>query len=183
MWSEVGERSFFGPTKIKDAEERVTQVRENLRIAQSRQKSYVDNRWRDLEFQVRDYVYLKVTLLRGTIRFHVKGKLAPRYVGPYKICQRISKLAYKVELPEDLTGVHLVFHVSQLRKCLQLPKPRSTHRCTRYLGHLRVQGHPIRILDMCKVQWSNHTKREATWEKEFELRMLYPYLFERYVAP
>ena len=118
MWSEVGERSFFGPTKIKEAEEGVTQVRENLRIAQSRQKSYADNRQRDLEFQVGDYVYLKVSPLRGTVRFHVKGKLAPRYVGPYRICQRIGKLAYKVELPEELTGVHPVFHVSQLRKCL-----------------------------------------------------------------
>ena len=118
MWSEVGERSFFGPTKIKEAEEGVTQVRENLRIAQSRQKSYADNRRRDLEFQVGDYVYLKVSPLRGTVRFHVKGKLAPRYVGPYRICQRIGKLAYKVEL----IGVHPVFHVSQLCKCLQLPE-------------------------------------------------------------
>jgi transposase InsO family protein len=118
MWSEVGERSFFGPAKIKDAEEGVAQVRENLRIAQSRQKSYGDNHRRDLEFQVRDYVYLRVSPLRGIVRFHVKGKLAPRYVGPYRICQRIGKLAYKVELPEELTGVHPVFHVSQLRKCL-----------------------------------------------------------------
>jgi hypothetical protein len=85
MWSEVGERSFFGPAKIKDAKG-VTQVRENLRIAQSRQKSYADNRRRDLEFPVGDYVYLKVSPLRGTFRFHVKGKLAPRYVGPYRIC-------------------------------------------------------------------------------------------------
>ena len=85
MWSEVGERSFFGPAKIKDAEG-VAQVRENLRIAQSRQKSYTDKRRRDLEFEVGDYVYLKVSQLRGTIRFHVKGKLAPRYVGPYQVC-------------------------------------------------------------------------------------------------
>ena len=86
MWSEVGERSFFGPAKITEAEEGVAQVRENLRIAQSRQKSYADNRQRELEFQDGDYVYLKVSPLRSTIRFHVKGKLAPRYVGPYRIC-------------------------------------------------------------------------------------------------
>ena len=112
MWSEVRERSFFGPTKIKDAEEGVTQVRENMRIAQSRQKSYADKRRRDLEFEVGDYVYLKVSPLQGTIRFYVKGKLAPRYVGPYQICQRVGKLAYKLELPEELIGVHPVFHVS-----------------------------------------------------------------------
>jgi hypothetical protein len=120
MWLEVGERLFFGPTKIKDAEG-VTQVRENLRIAQSRQKSYAYNRRRDLEFMVGDYVYLKVSPLRGTIRFHVKGKLAPRYVGPYRIYQRISKLAYKLELPERADRSTPVFHVSQLRKCLKLP--------------------------------------------------------------
>ena len=100
--------------------EGVAQVRENLRIAQSRQKSYADKRRRDLEFKVGDYVYLKVSPLRGTIRFHVKGKLAPRYVGPYRIYQRISKLDYTLELPEELTGVHLVFHVSQLHNCLKL---------------------------------------------------------------
>ena len=111
MWSQAGERSFFDSNKIQDAKG-VAQVKENLRIAQSRQKSYADNRRRDLEFQVGDYVYLKVSPLRGTVRFHVKGKLAPRYMGPYRICQRIGKLAYKVELPEELTGVHLVFHVS-----------------------------------------------------------------------
>jgi hypothetical protein len=122
MWSEVGERMFFGPAKIKEAEEGVAQVRENLRIAQSRQKSYADNRRRDLEFQVGDHVYLKVSPLRGTFRFHVKGKLAPRYVGPYRICKRIGKLAYKLELPEELAGVHPVFHMSQLRKCLKLPE-------------------------------------------------------------
>ena len=121
MWSEVRERSFFGPTKIKDVEEGVTQVRENLRIAQSRQKCYADKRRRDIEFEIGDYVYLKVSPLQGTIRFHVKGKLAPRYVGPYRICQRVGKLAYKLELSEELTRVHPVFHVSQLRKCLKLP--------------------------------------------------------------
>jgi hypothetical protein len=122
MWSVVGERAFFGPTKIKEVKEGVAQVRENLRIAQSRQKSYIDNRQRDLEFQVGDHVYLKVLPPCGTFWFHVKGKLAPRYVGPYRICKRIGKLAYKLELPEELAGVHPMFHVSQLRKCLKLPE-------------------------------------------------------------
>ena len=122
MWSEPGERAFFGPAKIKEAEEGVAQVRENLRAAQSQQKSYADKRRRDLEFEVGDHVYLKVSLLRGTVRFHVKGKLAPRYVGPYPILARIGKLAYKLDLPPELSGVHPVFHVSQLCKCLKLPE-------------------------------------------------------------
>lgn len=78
-------RVFFGPTFIKEVEEGLAQVRENLRIVQSRQKSYTRNHRRDLEFKVGDFVYLKVSLLRGTIRFHVKSKLTPRYDAPYKI--------------------------------------------------------------------------------------------------
>jgi hypothetical protein len=146
MWSEVGERSFFGHAKIKHAENGVAQVRENLRIAQSQQKSYTDNRRRDLEFQVKDYVYLKVSPLRGTVRFHVKGKLAPRYVGPYRICQRIGKLAYNVELLEELTGVHLVFHMSQLCKCLQLPEQEVHTNALDIQDTLEDKEHPIRIL-------------------------------------
>ena len=113
MWSQLGERSFFDSAKIQDAEG-VAQVKENLRIAQSRYKSYADKRRRELEFNVEDFVYLKVSPLCGTVRFHVKGKLAPRFVVPYKICKRIGKLAYRLELPEELTGVHPIFHVSQL---------------------------------------------------------------------
>jgi hypothetical protein len=174
MWSAIGERAFFGPAKIKETEEGVAQVRENLRIAQSRQKSYADNRRRDLEFQVGDHVYLKVLPLRGTFRFHVKGKLAPRYVGPYRICKRIGKLAYKLELPEELAGVHPVFHVSQLRKCLKLPEEQVHTDALDIQDTLEYREYPVQILDratkdtrsttipMCKVLWSNHTEREAT---------------------
>jgi len=109
MWSEVGERQFFGLAVIKDAEEQVAKVRENLKIAQTRQKSYANKRRRDLSFNVGDYVYLKVSPLRGIMRFHVKGKLAPRFVAPYKIMSRIGKLAYKLELPPNLAGVHPCF--------------------------------------------------------------------------
>jgi hypothetical protein len=93
-WSEVGERTLFGPAIIEEADERVEKVHENLRIAQSCQKSYADKRRRDLTFAVGDRVYLKVSPLRGTKRFLVKEKLAPRYVGPYQIIKRIGSLAY-----------------------------------------------------------------------------------------
>jgi hypothetical protein len=121
-------------------------VRENLKIAQSRQKSYADNRWRDLEFEVGEYVYLKVSLLCGTIRFHVKGKLAPWFVGPYRICQRIGKLAYKLELLEELAGVHPVFHVSQLHKCLKLPEEKVPTEAWDIQDTLQYKEHPIQIL-------------------------------------
>jgi hypothetical protein len=122
MWSEVGERTFFGPATIIEAEENVAKVRENLKIAQSRQKSYADRKRKDVSFDVGEHVYLKLTPLRGTKRFHVKGKLSPWYVGPYPIVKRIGKVAYKLKLPPELTGVHPVFHVSQLRKCVVVNK-------------------------------------------------------------
>jgi hypothetical protein len=115
-WSEVGERTLFGPAIIEEAEEKVEKVRENLRIAQSRQKIYADKRRRELTFAVGDNVYLKVSPFRGAKRFLVKGKLAPRYVGPYQITKRIGSLAYQLALPETTAGVHLVFHLSQLKK-------------------------------------------------------------------
>jgi hypothetical protein len=87
-------------------------IRENLKVTQSRQKSYVDKRRRDLSFEVGDFIYLKVSLMRGTQRFKVKGKLAPRYVGPFKIVDRKGEVVYQLELPPQLSDIHDVFHVS-----------------------------------------------------------------------
>jgi hypothetical protein len=96
-------------------------VRESLKVAQSRQKSYADKR-RDLSFEIGDFIYLKVSPMTGTRRFKVKGKLAPRYVGPFKIFDRGGEVAYQLELPPQLSDVHDVFHVSQLKKCLRVPE-------------------------------------------------------------
>jgi hypothetical protein len=93
-------------------------VRKSFKVAQSRQKCYADKRRRDLSFEVGDFVYLKVTPMRGTHRFKVKGKLAPRYVGPFKLVDRRGEVAYQLELPPQLSDVHDVFHVLQLKKCL-----------------------------------------------------------------
>jgi hypothetical protein len=87
-------------------------VHESLKVAQSRQKSYADKRRRDLSFEIRDFVYLKVSPMRDTRRFRVKGKLAPRYVGPFKIIDHKREVAYQLKLPPQLSEVHDVFHVS-----------------------------------------------------------------------
>jgi hypothetical protein len=193
MWSEVGERTFFSPATIVEVEENVAKVRENLKRAQSRQKSYVDPKRTDISFEVGEHVYLKVSTLRGTKRFHVKGKLSPRYVGPYPIVKRIGKVSYKLDLPLKLTGVHPVFHVSQLRKCVVAEKkvPAQALDVQETLEYL---GYPVRILDweekstrstttrFCKVLWSNHSELEATWEKESIMREKYPQLFEMEVT-
>jgi hypothetical protein len=190
MWSETGERLYFGPDSIVEAEENVAKVRENLNIGQSRQKSYADKRRRNLSFDVRDHVYLKVSPLRGTRRFHVKGKLAPRFVGPYLIIQRIGELAYKLQLPEELARVHPVFHVSQLRKCLRVPDETIPPEAVDLQETLEYVEYPVKILaradketrrtstPYCKVLWSNHTEWEATWENESNLKEMYPHLFE-----
>jgi hypothetical protein len=93
-------------------------VRENLRVLQSRQKSYVDQTRRELSFEVEDFVYLNVSHMRGLRRFKVRGKLAPRFIGPFKILEKRGEVAYQLELPSQLSDVHNVFHVSQLKKCL-----------------------------------------------------------------
>jgi hypothetical protein len=116
FWSQTGESQVFGPEVLNDAEKQVQMVRESLKVAQTRQKSYADKRRRDLSFEVGDFVYLKVSPMSGTRRFKVKGKLAPRYVGPFKIIDRKGEVAYQLELPPQLSDVHDVFHVSQLKK-------------------------------------------------------------------
>jgi hypothetical protein len=106
FWSQTGESQIFGPEVLKDAETQVQMIQENLKIAQSRQKSYADKRRRDLSFEIGDFVYLKVSPMRDTRRFKVKGKLAPRYVSPFKIMDRKGEMAYQLELPPQLSDVH-----------------------------------------------------------------------------
>jgi hypothetical protein len=188
-WDQIGERQVFGPEIIEDAEQLVQQVRENLRVAQTRQKSYADVHHRDLTFAVGDYVYMKVSPMRGIRRFNVRGKLAPRYIGPFKVLERKGEVAYRLELPPNLSGVHDVFHVSQLKKCLRVPEEQAPLEGLDVQEDLTYTEHPVKILEtservtrnkkikMCRVQWSHHTEVEATWEREDELRKTYPDLF------
>jgi hypothetical protein len=112
QWDQPGEKQVFGPGILLEAEQNIKMVRENLKIAQSMQRSYADTRRRELSFEVGDFVYLKVSPIRGVRRFRVKGKLAPRYIGPYQILARRGEVAYQLNLPENLSAVHDVFHVS-----------------------------------------------------------------------
>jgi hypothetical protein len=190
MWSEVGERALVGPALVKEAEERVAEIREKLKAAQSRQKSYSDKKRREISFKPGDFVYLKVSPIRGTRRFQVHGKLAPRYIGPYQVLKRIGAVAYRLELPEGMTDIHPVFHVSQLRRCLRVPeRERVTEEEIALQKDLRYQEVPVKILDtvikrtrnsevrICRVQWSRHGVEEATWEREDALKKEFPHLF------
>jgi hypothetical protein len=160
-----------------------------LKTAQSRQKSYADNRRRELIFEVGDFVYLKVSPMRGLKRFKVKGKLSPRYIGPFKILERKGEVAYQLELLNSLSEVHNVFHVSQLKKCLRVVEEQLPMKELNVNEDLTYSEYPIRILEtsciitrskvinMCKIQWSHHSEDEANWEREDELRAGFPQFF------
>jgi hypothetical protein len=177
-WSEPGEREFFGVDLVKETEEKVKQIQHNLQIAQSRQKSYADKRRRSLVFDEGDYVYLKVSPIKGINRFGVKGKLAPRYIGPFQIIERCGNVAYRLQLPEHLSAVHNVFHVSQLKKCLQVPDKIVDVEGITLEPDLTYSEYPIRVLDQkdrvtrskttkwYRIQWDQHSEEEATWESE-----------------
>jgi hypothetical protein len=164
-------------------------IRENLKVSQSQQKSYADKTRRDLAFEIGDFVYLKVSLMRVTRRLKVKGKLAPWYVGPFKIISRKGEVAYQLELPPQLSDVHDVFDVSQLKKCLRIPEEQVPMEELDLGDNLTYSERPIKTLDMaegvthskvikmCKVQWSHHIEDEATWEHEEELNAYYLKIF------
>jgi hypothetical protein len=192
FWSQTGESQIFRLEVLKDAEKQVQMIRENLKVVQSRQKIYADKRRRNLSFKIGDFVYLKVSPMRGTRRFKVKGKLAPRYVGPFKIISCKGEVAYQLELPPQLSDVHDVFHVSQVKKCLWVPEEQLPIEELNLGGDLTYSERRIKILDttervthskvikMCNVQWSHHTEDEATWEHEEELRTDYPWDISKY---
>ena len=193
-WDEVGDRQFFGPDLIKESERKVKLIRDRLKVAQSRQKSYADSKCKETVYETGDRVFLRVSPLRGVKRFGVKGKLAPRFAGPYKILQRMGEVAYKLELPEGLSGVHDVFHVSQLKKChaemAEVPlRDTVPLEAIQLKDDLTYEEKPVKILEFasrvtrskvikfCKVQWNHHSEDEATWEREEDLLKDHPHLF------
>jgi hypothetical protein len=127
--------------------------------------------------------------MRGLRRFKIREKLTPRYIGPFKILEQKGEVAYQLELPPQLSDVHDVFLVLQLRKCLRVPEEQMPLEELTVGEDLTYQEYPVKILDtsdkvtrnnhykMCKVQWSNHTKEEATWEKEDQLKAEFPEIF------
>ena len=121
-WFEVGESSILDPEIIHKALDKVRVIRDRLATAYSRQNSYADNRKRPLVIDVGDQVYLKISPMKGVMRFGRKGKLSPRYFGPYEILQRVGEVSDELALSAELACVHLVFHVSMLKKCLGDPK-------------------------------------------------------------
>jgi hypothetical protein len=188
-WNELGEAQITGPELIQETTEQIKRIRENLATARSRQKSYADKRRKPLEFQVNDLVLLKVSPWKGIVRFGKKGKLAPRYVGPFKILERVGKVAYRLELPQELSNVHPTFHVSNLKKCLadqDLSIPLDEVRIDEKMHFVE---RPVEIVNrevkklknkhipIVLVRWESKRGPELTWEREDQMKTKYPLLF------
>ncbi|KAL4032914.1 hypothetical protein IC575_005997 [Cucumis melo] len=191
LWGEVGEQRLMGPELVQSTNEAIQKIRSRMHTAQSRQKSYADVRRKDLEFEVGDKVFLKVAPMRGVVRFERRGKLSPRFVGPFEILERIGPVAYRLALPPSLSTVHDVFHVSMLRKYVSDPSHVVDYEPLEIDENLSYTERPVEVLarevktlrnkeiPLVKVLWRNHRVEEATWEREDDMRSFYPELFEK----
>ncbi|CAN6680694.1 unnamed protein product [Malus baccata var. baccata] len=154
-WTEVGERPLVGPEIVDITNANIQLIKVNLKAAQDRQKSTADKHFKDREFTVGDFMFLKLSPWKGVVRFGKRGKLSPRYVGPYQIIERIGAVAYKLELPPELSLIHKGFHVSMLRKYVPDPshiiqiEPLEVNLDASYVEE------PVTILDkQDKVLWN-----------------------------
>ncbi|KAK5825584.1 hypothetical protein PVK06_020440 [Gossypium arboreum] len=146
FWTELSEGKFFGVDLVKDAEQRVRVIRESLKAASDRQKSYADLKRKDIEYQVGDKVFLKVSPWKKVLRFGRKGKLSPRFIGPYEISERVGPVAYRLILPPELERIHNVFHVSMLRRYRSDPSHVISPSEVEIQADMSYEEEPIRIL-------------------------------------
>ncbi|KAD5318327.1 hypothetical protein E3N88_18273 [Mikania micrantha] len=177
------------PELVHETTEKIVQIRKSMAAARDRQKSYADKRRKPLEFKVGDRVLLNVSPWKGVIRFCKRGKLNPRYIRPFEITKRIGPVAYELDLPNELSSVHNVFHVSNLKKCLSdetLVIPLDEIQIDEQLNFVEE---PVEIMDreikklklskipIVKVQWNSRRGPEFTWELEDQMIKKYPHLF------
>ena len=173
-WEEVGDRKLLAPDKVQETTEKIQVIIKRLKAAQSRQKNYADNRRRDIKFQVGDFVFLKVSHSKGVVRFGKKGKLNPRFIGPFEILERIGSVAYKIALPPSMCHIHNIFHMSMLRKYIPDPSHVIEYEPNAIEKDLFYKEEPIQIIDkkekilrnriitLVKVIWKHHPANEAT---------------------
>ncbi|KZV39180.1 hypothetical protein F511_41012 [Dorcoceras hygrometricum] len=145
-WDEVGERAGLGPDVVEQTAEAVRKIQERMRASQSRQKSYADSRRRELSFKVGDHVFFRVAPMKGVMRFGKKGKLSPRYIGPYEFLDKVGTLAYRLAFPPHLSSVHSAFHVSALRNYIPTPSHVLSYEPIYLAPDLSYEERPKRIL-------------------------------------
>ncbi|GKD71755.1 putative reverse transcriptase domain-containing protein, partial [Tanacetum coccineum] len=189
MKAEVGDVQLMGPKIIHETTEKIVQIRQCLQAARDRQRSYANVRRNPLEFQIGDRVMLKVSPQKGVIRFGKRGKLNPRYIGPFKILKRVGLMAYTLELPEELSNVHSTFHVPNLKKCLFDESLVITMKELRLDDKLKFVEEPVEIMDrevkqlrqsripIVKVRWNSKRGPKFTWKRKDQICAKYPHLF------
>nr|GEV53704.1 putative reverse transcriptase domain-containing protein [Tanacetum cinerariifolium] len=181
-WAKVRDVQLTGPKIIHETIEKIVQIRQLLQVARDRQRSYANVRRKPLEFQVEYRVMLKVSPRKGVIRFGKREKRNPRYIGPFKILERISPVAYKLELPEELSNIHSTFHISNLKKCLSDESLAILMKELRLDDNLNFVEELVEIMDrevkqlkqnhipIVKVRWNSKRGPKFTWEREDQIR-------------
>ena len=185
-WTKLNEHNVIGLDIVKDTKKIVRVIQQRLKVASDRQKSYANLKRKDIEYEVSDKVFLKVSLWRKVLRFGKKGKLSPRFIGPYEILERVRLVAYRSTLPPELTKLHDVFHVSMLRRYrsdeshilpvqdVQVRSNFSYDEEPKAILAREIKQFQNKQVTLVKVLWQHHGKEEATWEPEATMRAQYP---------
>ena len=185
-WTELGERKVISPDLIQETEEKVKMIRERLKVATDKQKSYPNMKRKDIRYEIGD----KVLPWKKVMRFGKNGKLSPRFIGPYEVIEKVGLVAYRLALPPDLKKIHNVFHVSMLRRYRSDPSHVVSSETIELRPDLTYEEEPIEILvrevkelqnnkiPLVKVLWRNHKTKEATWESGDTMRQQYLQLFK-----
>ncbi|KAK8680680.1 hypothetical protein V6N13_109620 [Hibiscus sabdariffa] len=188
-WAEAGQKLLPLPDILKGTTEKVKLIRERLKAASDRHKSYADLKRREIEYAVGDRVFLKVSPWKKVMRFGRKGKLSPRFIGPYEIVERVGPVAYRLLLPPELQKIHNVFHVSMLRRYRSDPSHVMPVEEIELNPDLSYDEEPVEILasdskvlqgrtiELVKVKWRHRGVEEATWERKEDMMEQFPYLF------
>nr|GEX05101.1 putative reverse transcriptase domain-containing protein [Tanacetum cinerariifolium] len=183
LWAEVRKGQLIGPELVQETIEKISQIKDRLKATRDSQKSYADKRRKPLEFSVGEYVLLKVSSLKGMVHFEKKGKLAPRFAGPFEITKRIGLVTYRLRLPEELNGIHDTFHVSNLKKCLADPTLQIPLDEIQVNDRLNFVEEPVKILErefkklkrsriaIVKVRWNSKRGPEFMWERKDQMKL------------
>ncbi|GJU80868.1 putative reverse transcriptase domain-containing protein [Tanacetum coccineum] len=191
-WAEVGDSQLISPKIIHETTKKIVQIKSRIQAAHDRQKSYANVIQKPLESQVGDKVMLNVSPWKGVIRFGKRGKLNPRYIGPFMILTKVGTVANRLELLEQVSRVHSMFHVSNLKKCLSNKTLAISLNEIQVDDKLHFIEEPVEIMDrevkrlkqrripIVKLRWNSRRGHEFTWERKDQMQKKYPHIFANF---
>ena len=177
-WTELSEKKIIGLNLIQETEKKMKMIREKLKVATDRQKSYANMRRKDIQYEIGEKLFLNVSPWKKVMRFGENGKLSPRFIRPYEVIEKVGLVAYRLALPPKLEKIHNVFHVSMLRRYRSNPSHVVSSETIELKLDLTYEEGPVEILaqevkelqkkriPLVKVLWRNHKTKEATWESK-----------------